>query len=85
MREEDFTPRPTDMVLTVRDGVPTIATPLHDGGRVPEDFLVLLGVASTFNDPHFRRMMLAICREASDQGFLDGIIESGRHPDERVN
>ena len=85
MREAEFKPEPTDMVLAIRDGVPVITTPLHESGPVPEDFLVLLGIATTFSDPHFRRMMLAICAEASEQGFLDGIIESGRRPDERIN
>lgn len=70
------------MVLAIRDGTPVITVPTHDGGQVPEDFLVLLGVASTFQDPQFRSMMMAICRAASENGYLDGIISS---PDRRAN
>ena len=70
------------MLLIIRDGVPIIRSPEHDGGVVPEDFIVLLGVAVSWCDPKFRGLMLMLCREASDAGYLDGII-SDRH--ERAN
>jgi hypothetical protein len=70
------------MVLFIRDGVPIIRSPEHDGGVVPDDFIVLLGVSVSWGDPKFRNLMRMLCREASEAGFLDGII-SNHH--ERAN
>ena len=75
-------PEPGDMLLIVRDGTPIVRCPEHDMGEVPDDFIVLLGVAVSWTDPRFRDLMRTLCREASDRGFLDGIISSGH---ERVN
>jgi hypothetical protein len=77
--EVEFEEKPGDMALFVSDGVPVIRAPQHEDGPVPEDFLVLLGVATAFNDDRFRAMMLGICRDAHDNGYLTGIIHG---PDE---
>jgi hypothetical protein len=63
------------MALFVRDGLPFVRTPKTNNGPVPEDFLVLLGIASAFRDPDFREQCLAACRAAARGGHLRGIVD----------
>jgi hypothetical protein len=79
---EAILPIDSDMLLIIRDGTPIVRCPEHDMGEVPDDFVVLLGVSVSWSDPKFRNLMRMLCREASDAGYLDGIISS-RH--ERAN
>ena len=64
------------MVLYIRDGLPVIRTPHHNGGVVPDDFMILLGVAVSFHDPDFRRMALRAALAAAEE--LEGIITNQR-------
>ena len=50
----------------------------NDGGVVPDDFLILIGVAASFLDPDFRAMAKQVARKLSDEGFLDDIIHHVR-------
>lgn len=68
---------PTDMVLYIRDGMASIRTPEHDGGAVPDDFLILLGVATAWHDKRFRAMMKAVVRDFEPEGLYAGILSGG--------
>ena len=75
-------PKPTDMVLFIRDGMPHLRTPVHtDHSQVPEDFLVLIGIASAWSDPRFRGLMLRLMHEAEEAGHLEGIFHRGQRSD----
>lgn len=70
-----FEAQPRDMVLYVRDGMPILKSPMQrESEIVPEDFLVLVGVATAFLDPGFRAMMKAIVREQAESGRLDSLF-----------
>jgi hypothetical protein len=76
---DDITPLTDDVILFIRDGMPILKSPQHpDNSEVPEDFLVMLGVASVFLDPSFRAAMRSIVNEAHRHGMLDGVIHAGR-------
>lgn len=66
--------RDSDMVLFIRNGIAAIRTPEHDGGYVPEDFIVLLGCATAWHDPRFRAMMRAVVKDQERNGLYAGII-----------
>jgi hypothetical protein len=80
---DSFVPRDSDFILTIRDGMPLLRTPTNDGGRVPEDFLILVGVASSWSDPRFRGLMLGLMRKAAEAGHLRGIVHNS--DEERLN
>ena len=77
------TPLPTDLLLIIRDGMAILRTPEQEGKEVPEDALVMIGVASCWGDKKWRKMMLAIAYDEADKGHLDGLIETPSH--ERPN
>ena len=65
------------MLLFIRDGLPILRTPQkRDSDVVPEDFIVLVGIATAFLDPGFRSMMKAIVREHAENGMLDRLFTS---------
>lgn len=69
------------MVLYIRDGLPILKSPMERGSEiVPEDFLVLVGVATAFLDPGFRAMMKALVREQAAKGQYDNMFSSHDEP-----
>lgn len=76
---EDFEGQPGDMLLIVRDGLPIVKTPVHgDHDEVPQDFLILIAIATVWLDPNWRAMMLATLRQAEKAGMLKDIIHGQR-------
>jgi hypothetical protein len=73
------------MALFVRDGMAFIRTPkMADyGGEVPDDFLVLLGMAAAFQDPDFREQCLRVTRASAKAGHFAGLIDY--HEDRDIN
>jgi hypothetical protein len=67
-------PKPGDLVLIIRDGTPILQSPVNTDGPVPEDFLILIGVASSWIDPRFRGLMLRLMHAAEEAGHLDSIM-----------
>ena len=47
---------------------------------MPEDFLVVLGMAVAFSDPKFRLMMKALVRQGQISGRFDGIMHNDDEP-----
>lgn len=70
----EFNPLPTDMVLFIRDGQPVIRSPTNDGGIIPEDCLILIAIAASWNDDTFRDMMLGAVHNLADAGELESLM-----------
>jgi hypothetical protein len=74
----DLIPLATDTVMVIRDGEVHLRGPKHDDyDRVPEDFLVILGMAHMFHEEYFRASMLVLVKERFEAGHLDGILRGG--------
>lgn len=71
---DDFEPQPSDMVLYIRDGHPIIHAPENDGGVVPDDFLILLGVAASWHNPDFRAKILGLINKLAEEGNLRDLM-----------
>jgi hypothetical protein len=71
---------PDDIVITIRGSRVFLKAPEHDEAtRVPDDFLVAIGVARAFYDPKFRRLLLALARQVIDDGEIEGITPNYGH------
>jgi hypothetical protein len=75
-KDEDFEPRSTDMALVIRNGVPFLHAPDNQGGKVPQDFLMLVGIAAAWDDRNFRHHILAAVDKLAASGILDSIMSS---------
>jgi len=43
---------------------------------VPDDFIVMLGVAACWNDPNFRAQAMMAMQAAEEAGYLEDMIYS---------
>ena len=63
-------------MLVIRDGHAVVKSPAHEAGdTVPEDLLILFGVAASFRNPGFRSQALTAAQRAMEHGDFDGIID----------
>jgi hypothetical protein len=68
----EIEPVATDVLLIVRDGYAYLRGPAGEAEDVvPDDFLVVLGVAMAFNDDGFRAMMKALVKRQTEAGIVD--------------
>lgn len=84
-QDESIEPlRPDDIALVIRDGGPILRTPHHDmGTEVPDDVMVVIGMALMWQHAEFRAHMQRIVNAAAKRGELDGFLFVP--PDERPN
>lgn len=72
----EFHPEPTDMALFVRHGVAVVSAPENAGGVVPDDFLILVGIAASWHDEAFREAMLRRVNLLVREGALTNLMTS---------